>query len=444
LPLFALPARSSRPSQGEGNAQGKRHWRDASGTRRCLLTLLVLAATCAPLAAQETPPAPADEVEAVLRLVGGEQLTGQLVALDDEQAVLETPDGRREVDADTLLGIDVSPDDPDATDRFARPGVWIELTDGSLIAATKCVVGEQEANIELVGGASPTFPSAAVRAVRFSPPTDAINDAWRTLLDEQHTGDMLVIRRGDALDYHRGVVETIGEEKVRFNLDGDVLPVPREKLHGVAYLRSAPAPGGEIGTIVTRGGSRWSVRSLRLNGKLQWTTPAGVTVREPLARLESIDFSGGKVVYLSDLEPRSIDWRPYMPLDTPLESRRALFRPRWGRPGDGVALRLDGHEFDRGVLMHSRGVLVYLLPEAFQRLQATVGIGDDGRPHGDAVLHIEGDGRQLLELHLRGTDPPQEVDVDLTGVRRLTVTVDYGQGMDIGDQVILAKARLLK
>jgi len=68
--------------------------------------------------------------EVTVKCVGGEQVTGRLVALDAEQAILETPDGRREINADTLLGIDISPEDPGATDSPARPSVWTELTDG--------------------------------------------------------------------------------------------------------------------------------------------------------------------------------------------------------------------------------------------------------------------------------------------------------------------------
>ncbi len=75
---------------------------------------------------------------------------------------------------------------------------------------------------------------------------------------------------------------------------------------------------------------------------------------------------------------------------------------------------------------------------------ATVGIDDRVRPRGNVRLEIEGDGRPLLDAPVTGADPPRPVDLDLTGVGRLTILVDYGEDMDVADHLDLCDARIVK
>ena len=44
---------------------------------------------------------------------------------------------------------------------------------------------------------------------------------------------------------------------------------------------------------------------------MEWTTPGGLTVSRPLEMVTRLDFSRGKVIYLSDLEPESVEFEPY-------------------------------------------------------------------------------------------------------------------------------------
>ena len=50
----------------------------------------------------------------------------------------------------------------------------------------------------------------------------------------------------------------------------------------------------------------------------------------------------------------------------------------------------------------------------------------------------------LAETHPAGTRPAEWIDVDITGVRRLSILVDFGEDMDLGDQVNCCEARIVK
>ncbi len=40
--------------------------------------------------------------------------------------------------------------------------------------------------------------------------------------------------------------------------------------------------------------------------------------------------------------------------------------------------------------------------------------------------------------------PPQQLSLDLTGVRRLTIEVDFGEGGDAGDHLNLCDVRIIQ
>jgi hypothetical protein len=59
-------------------------------------------------------------------------------------------------------------------------------------------------------------------------------------------------------------------------------------------------------------------------------------------------------------------------------------------------------------------------------------------------LEIKGDGRQLYSGKLTGKDPPAALDVELAGVRRLVILVDFGDDLDVADHLNLCEARIVK
>ena len=45
---------------------------------------------------------------------------------------------------------------------------------------------------------------------------------------------------------------------------------------------------------------------------------------------------------------------------------------------------------------------------------------------------------------ISGKDDARSIELDLTGVKRLTILVDFGEQLDIGDHLLLCNARLTK
>jgi hypothetical protein len=50
----------------------------------------------------------------------------------------------------------------------------------------------------------------------------------------------------------------------------------------------------------------------------------------------------------------------------------------------------------------------------------------------------------LLSVSISGQDVPRPIDVNVSGVKELVLTVDFGQQLDVGDYLNLCDARLLR
>ena len=95
--------------------------------------------------------------------------------------------------------------------------------------------------------------------------------------------------------------------------------------------------------------------------------------------------------------------------------------------------------------MHARCVLTYDLDGRFSELRSKVGFLLPEGKVGDCVIRVSGDDKPLFEkLDARGDQPPQDLKLNVTGVRELKLEVDYGRNDDVGDRVAFANARLLR
>lgn len=377
-----------------------------------------------------------------VQTLDGTSPVGSLVELTPEKLALDASDGRITVETEKVLSISAKQKPSGA--RYATR-VIVELIDGSTICGRQYVTRGSRATITLTDGEAIEAPTNVVRTVQLQQEAGALAVEWTRLLGLKADTDLLMIRKGETIDYHKGVLHDVAEDTVTFDVDGELLPVKRSKVFGFVYRHGNEA---ELPAIVCRvsdaADSRWSAQSLVLAEKLQWTTPTGLRVAEPVDQIVQIDFSGGKMAYLSDLKPDSVRWTPFFGAGKPLPSVEQFYAPRFDRNFESAPLQLGGVNYRKGLALHSRTELVYRLPDRFSRFRAVVGIDDTVRPGGKVRLVIRGDDKELLDTSIAGSDAPRPVDVELSGVRRLTVLVDFGDGLSTGDYLLLCNARLCK
>ncbi len=398
------------------------------------------------------PPAPVE-----IRTLAGETIAAQLVELEPDKLTIEVNGQPRPLPLAQLQQVTFD-NKPRAA---ATPKIWVELRDGSVLAADEYSVHSDTAHVALTGDKPLELPVRSIRTVRFKEQTPDQHGEWLEILQLPTRTDLIVIRKDDHIDSIAGVVRDIGDDAVQFELEGQPIPVKLEKVEGLVYHESTPAqlPPSTFRVTDIDGteleGAGWTATE----SGVRFQSPLGVEITRSFVQLRHIDFSADKIIFLSDLKPRAMTWMPYFEAAKLSETLAQFYRPKMDRAltrsdsasddGKLQLLAAGGGQpvpetFEKGIAMHSRSSLVFDLPDDVRQFRATAGIDFRVRDHGNVRLVIRGDGRELYAENIAGADPPRELSVNIAGVRQLELFVDYGENLDIGDHLNLCNARLVK
>jgi NPCBM/NEW2 domain len=260
--------------------------------------------------------------------------------------------------------------------------------------------------------------------------------------------------------------------RLAFQWDGQEMLIKRSKIAAMAYYHAKlPKHADLVCRLETADGGRLHVASLKLEGDmLQVVTCCGLTLDLPLDTLVHVDYSPGKLAYLSDLEPIGCEWTPRVDLPQGLRWISAHGWPRTDKPfasdsGKSEKLQLlwpappgplhpgpaadssDGpfiRSYAKGLALRSRTEIVYRLPREMRRFHAIAGIAPATVSQGNVDLTLYCDSSQRWHGVIDGDQPPVKIELNIEGVRELKIIVDYGENLDWGDQLHLVEARVTK
>lgn len=379
-----------------------------------------------------------------LETVKGDRHKGQLVELTPAAVTLRSGEANVQVPLAEVLVLQFPASKPGEP---ITPAAVVALLDGSRLTCTKFSIAGTQAQLETVLFGPLAVPVSALAHVRFGLSGAKQEEAWSGLLARESKKDLLVVKKGDLLDHLAGVVGEV-DDKVKFLLDGDEIPVNREKVYGIVYASRAAAAKPSACRVELAGGDALQAAQVAWNGAaLVATLAVGPQMTVPVEKIQSLDFSSGKVRYLSSLEPREMKHVPYF------GEREKLYDYRRDRSLGGGPLRLGRKSYSRGLAIYSQTRLKYRIGGEYSRFQAVMGIDAEVAPLGVVDVEIKGDGKVLHKSKVRGVDPPVPLDLDVTGVRDLEIFVDYGLepredglvvSIDLSDHLDLADAKLIK
>jgi NPCBM/NEW2 domain len=329
----------------------------------------------------------------------------------------------------------------------------VRLIDGSRLRATGFSTDGTTATVEHPHLGAFKLPLTVVQSVRFAAPDAKVDAAWSPLVEKAPKKDQVVVRKGDVLDHLDGVIGSLDGTSLKFQLDGDDIPVKRERIFGLIYAKRESVANKALSAVDLVSNDRLAARSVSFDQET-WKVKlaSGAEVSVPQSQVAMIDFSLGKIAYLSNLEPREVKYTPYIDF---------VFEYRRDRMVHGGPLSVGGKTYAKGLGLHSRTLLKYRIGGDYRRFQTIMGIDDSLRSggSGDVDVVIKGDGRTLFKgpvsIYERiekgaanSTEPrlmqPINLDLDVTGVVELEILVDYGEKDDIGDCLNLADAKVVK
>lgn len=363
----------------------------------------------------------------------GSSLSGRLETLDARQLTLQVDGKSQAVPTDGLLQLRVT----GATESAPPVGtITVVLGDGSRLRGNALAMTDRGVQLTHPQLGPVSIPREQVRSLRMAAEDPVVAAAWDQLAARDSKNDQIVIRKGDVLDHVDGVVGAIDEASVKFLLDGQDVPVKRERVFGILFARRNAKPTAREIKVDLAGDESLFVSQLAFrNDRWELPWPGKELLRAAPTAIRGVDFSAGKVVYLSTIEPREVEEVPYFLIMFPYQRDRSL---------EGRPLRVGSRSFTRGLAIHSRTRLRYRLGGEYRRFTAEAGI-DPEIPSADALLKIVGDGKTLFEDNFTAADAPKSLDLVVAGVVELDIIVDYGRDrLDVGDRVHLGDARVTK
>jgi hypothetical protein len=251
--------------------------------------------------------------------------------------------------------------------------------------------------------------------------------------------DRLLFANNDVVD---GTVQAFGPKGIRFRSEllGE-FDVTFDRLKTLVFAAESgsapPTPEGvyavahaDDGTVVAG-----TVQSLT-EGRLRLDATFGAELSLALDHLLRIEFRGGRLVFLSDLEPAEAKETPFFDL---------VWHYRRDRSVDGNPLRIRDRSYRKGLGVHSRCELTYALDGGYRRFLADVGLDEEVGEKGNVDVAVLVDGKAKFERQgVTGREAPIPIAVDVEGGKTLTLRVDFGRDFDICDHADWGNARLIR
>lgn len=291
------------------------------------------------------------------------------------------------------------------------------------------------------------LPIERVRSLAWRTPAAAGEEpapaAWLASIPDSTGSDLLVVGRtgdggGEAFEFVECAISAVSAETVTVVLDEEKIPVKRSKVLGLHWLRDGDDADRRGGLVVDVVGG--SVRA----GLVEWSPTTLVVdggIRLPADLLVAIDYAAGRSVALASLQTERVDVEPWFGPLGKLDGLAEFFAPRT-LPGDG--------EWPRpGLVMRPRTVAVWRLPADGRRFRAVVSPAAGRQAAGGAVVAVAVDDREVFRRQVdaatvadsEAAEQPSDgsggvgraapaaagipLDLDVSGGRRLTVTVDF-------------------
>jgi hypothetical protein len=400
-----------------------------------------------------------------VRLLDGKSLTGEFANITDRELLLKVEGKQVATPLESVLQIDIQSMPVGAPPKDSYTAV--ELTDGSLLRCSKFAVKGKDATVTLAAGPQFTVPLSAISYVMNEANNEALAKQFREYVaksKKQHT-DFLLAKRGDALN---GLEGTVGDgdekgESVEFtNRQGTKGNISLAKAQGLIFYRETdPNLVPAVCKLLDTARNEIQVATVAKSDKgFQVTTPIGAKIEYPRSLIARLDYSKGKLTFLSDMDPAET-------VETCTEGSDSIQHYRRDKNLDGGTIRIGPSSYSKGLALHAHTELEYDLKGEYREFKAFLGVEDGiGGGEGPTVVKVIGDGKELFsgkvskgqKLNPVVTDKtkPQvpaakkenemvlPLKLSVVNVLKLRLVVTSGDPLDLGKHATLAEAQVSK
>ncbi|QEF97531.1 NPCBM/NEW2 domain protein [Stieleria maiorica] len=364
-----------------------------------------------------------------IELTSGETVRGRYagVAGTSVQLQVDGESSHRMLAVDQIVSLQVA----DARESSAGPATNVTLIDGTSIFARDVTADDSAVTLQPQRQAELRLPIGQVQSIRFRPGGPATDPQWLGLVDKPSRSDRMVIRRGnDQLDPIEGVVVGLDAEQLRFELDGDPIEAPRDRLEGV-FFRTATDPAASSAVkITTIDGSIFLASRLEpseATDAVEIVLPGQVRHPIPLERIKRITWASGRIL-LAQASAASTRMSPYLATNLPADLTSDWFGPA-----------AQGED----LVMVAGGAAEYRVEPGFQTLAGSVGRDKLVTAGGTVIIRLVVDDVVQWEQALAESES-KGFRIPVAGARRVRLEALAGDDGDVGDLIRFFKPRLMK
>jgi hypothetical protein len=377
----------------------------------------------------------AGEFAATVRTATDGTLTGRLIAFSLEEGLVlqagAADDLRRFPVADI---VELATDYPAVT---PGPGlVTVELAHGDRLIGR--VTGGGDDSVALETRSLGTVSVPLDRILLWKAPVSVARDdssAFEAFAEARGDDDAVLLANGDVV---RGLIASIDSSGFAVETDAGGSLIPHDSVVVAAMLPLGPPPlDGVVAKIVTTDGQRLTASRLEWSGTSASAAVLGdVILRIPAERVARVAVLGGRWEWLTALEPISFQHTPALSL--PWE---------WAvdRNAAGGPIRVAGQQFEHGLGVHSESSITFDLRGDYAEFTTSMGLDDDSGPYANVDVEIRVDGQ--LRFDQQAITPGRlygPIRLDVTGARRIKLTVLFGANADIQDRFDWVEAALIR
>lgn len=379
-----------------------------------------------------------------IQTLSGKKLSGEPVGLNQQVLVLKSADGEIRHPLADILQINLStPDAPPV-----GPWVEVELTDGSVLNCSKVEFRAKSLAVVLVSEIPIEIPYTAITSICRDAHDPKSRAEFRQFASRRGQTDQVAVRSEGKLNALEGTLTAglASGDGMEFAIAGaDQKSSPKlARVAGFVFVNRFDPNSAPATCRVTDAG-----RSVLAASSVTWdqqgidvATPTGLKLHYPSpTSVTKLDFSRGKLVWLSDLTPSRAD----VTIGTEDNGNFGQFvRYRADKNLENGPLRLDGTTYPKGLGLHAGTVLVYELGGDFGQFRAMVGVDESVQAESPVELTVTGDDRELYRGTVTRRNPARPLTLDVKGVQQLRIEVRPGGLLELGGELNLADAKVSK
>jgi len=357
----------------------------------------------------------------------GEWIEGDFQGVGESELLLESEGAEKSFAFSELTALE-----PLEEPTGFAPRPTVTLAGGSVIRAEGISLASDRLTIKPRRQEKIDLAIDQVRAIRFQAANQNVDPAWFGKFAAERRGDTLAIRReGDQLDFVDGLVVSMTDDVVKFDIDGDIIDAPIGRLEGILFGGSRSIANASDIQIVDVYHSRWSVSRLEpseLGEPLRLVLGSSIEHRLPLEHIESIRWSGG-LSLLAQMEPAEKSFTPA--IQTNLGS--SMLDPWFGPKADA----------DQDLILFGKSSVDYRVEDGFKIFASVVRRDRQITKATKSIVRIRLDGKVIWEKSIVG-DEAFGFELPIDGGNRLTIETESADDGEIGDTLRMLRPRLMR